>query len=314
MNKFKLISFLLLFVLACQNDAFAQGTFNERKYTKSKVRIWVEDHLGAGKRKTKAQEDLKKAMAELEKTKKIIEEKKSEVGTITPPENSKINEVNNWENDLLEEINKITNEINNLITEASELNPFKPKDKTRLTEIEIALTNLINKKIIPFKRIEMQIENAKVLASDYSFETGKAILSKYAVNEIKTFNDEWEKEIQLWLNYTDTDGNKIYKNDKIQVRINIIGYADMQGRGNIEDRKASNKNLSIKRADNVNKEIKSSIVALENKYNIDVEFITVGKGEEMPPNTKDTELVNNPERRKVVVTTAIYPKKLIENK
>lgn len=314
MNKIKLISFLLLFVFVYKNDAFSQGTFNDRKYTKSKVRIWIEDHLGVGKRKTRAQEGLKKAMAELEKTKKIIEEKKSEVGIITRPENFKTNEVNNWENDLLEEINKITNEINNLIQEASELNPFKPKDKNRLTEIEIALTNLINKKIIPFKKIEMQIENAKVLSSDYSFETGKAILSKYAIDEINKFSEEWEKEVQLWLNYTDIDGNKIYKNDKIQMRINILGYADMQGRGSEENRKLTNKNLSIKRADNLKNEIKNTITKLENKYNLDIEFVSVGKGEELPPNIKDTELINNPERRKVVVTTAIYPMKLIDNK
>jgi hypothetical protein len=313
MSKNNLIYLTILLINLFCLSVYAQGTFNEKKYTKSKVRIWVEDHVGYGKRKSKAQENLKKAMLELEITKKKIEDKKRETSLTVPiVKSNEVKPADNWTDEILEEINNITKEIDMLLNGAAELNPFKPKDKNRLTEIEIALTNLINKKIIPFKKVEMQIENAKVLASDYSFETGKSVLSQFAINQIRTFSNDWEKEIQLWLNYSDTEGRKIFKNDKIQIRINVIGYADKQGRGKPEDRIESNRLLSEKRSHNVKSEIQESIKYLEKKYNIGIEFVSIGKGEELPSNVHDLELINNPERRKVIVTTAIYPYSLVK--
>ena len=317
MKNNKTIRVLLLMLFFCTSlNVFSQGTFKDRKYTKSKVRIWVEDHLGSGKRARTTQENLNRAMQQLEITRKKIEEKNHET-TPTYPANKTINEkpdIGNWTNDMLEEVNRITDEITKLINEASDLNPFKPKDKKRLTEIELTLTNLITKKIQPFQKIEMQIENSKILASDYSFKTGKSTLNNNAIDDIKTFPNDWEKEVLLWKNYKDIDGNLLYKNDEIHIRINIIGYADKQGSSNPEIRTESNRVLSEKRAQNVKKEIQESVQYLIKKYTLDIEFTTVGRGEELPPNTSNSELIDNPERRKVVVTAVIYPNSLVKKK
>jgi len=314
MSKNILIYLTILLINLFCLSSYSQGSFNDRKYIKKgKVRIWIENHLGNGRRIGETHTYLGTAVSELKDMKDVFEKEKEKTGQADSTKNPYHGDAaDNWIGELIKEIDSITKEIDMLLNEAAELNPFRHKDKNRLTEIEITLTNLINKKIKPFKKIKMQIENAKVLASDYSFETGKSVLSQYAINEIKTFSNDWEKEIQLWLNYADTEGRKIFKNDKIQIRINVIGYADKQGRGKPEDRIESNRLLSEKRSHNVKSEIQESIKYLEKKYNIDVEFVSIGKGEELPSNVNDLELINNPERRKVIVTTAIYPHSLVK--
>ena len=86
----------------------------------------------------------------------------------------------------------------------------------------------------------------------------------------------------------------------------------MQGKGSEAERMKYNQQLSEKRANNIKLQLKKEIAALREKYNLDIEYFTIGKGEELPIGVKDKELIDNPERRRVIITTAIFPEELIK--
>jgi hypothetical protein len=312
MNKTKLV--LLLLITLLTSHVFSQkGDFNKKKYPiKTKIKIWVEKVFS---KKDDTQNQLEKAMKELDLTKtKLEEQKKGVTPTESIDKKTTANKItNNWTDEMIAEVNRVKEQIAKLYEETQLLNPFNKKDKERISQIEAELTNLVNKKIIPFKKIEMQIDHPKILTVDYSFETGKANLNKDAVKELSALQYDWEKELEIWKNYKDGNGEQIFTNDNMEIRINIIGYADMQGKGSINDRRERNRELSEKRAENVRKEIKNSLKIFENKSSLKIEYITLGKGEELPPNVENSDLIDNPARRIVIITTAIYPHKLLEN-
>ena len=237
-----LIYFLFLLFITCNIEVLhAQGSFGDRKYTKGKIINWIEKIFRG---RTVRDRDtvinvLLQSRDDLSKTETTFNTLKKK----SPDEKVEFEETA-WANELIEEIKKTSREIDKLLDEASNLNPFSKKDKNLLTEISLRLTELINEKIKPFKRLRLQIENPKVLENDYSFAVGNFELSKNAKVDIGKFPEEWENEILIWKNYVDPNGINLYKNDKIQVRINIVGYADKQGKGSENERMEFNKKLS----------------------------------------------------------------------
>jgi outer membrane protein OmpA-like peptidoglycan-associated protein len=302
MRKYSFKLLLLFFVIVgIENTAFTQ-----KNLKKSRSKFKLGNIFGFGKMKDSTSIRLNQALEHVNKIQNSTTIIFGGSGTDGPYKDD--DELTQ----LQEEINKASNTIEDLKNKLNQLNPFKKNDKEKLKAINEELTNLINKKIAPFVVLHKIMQNPKILSTDNSFKTGQAELNTNAKNNLYNFVNDFDFYIKQWLAYKDPENKTIYKSSQLIVRINIIGYADMQGKGSEAERMKYNQQLSEKRANNIKLQLKKEIAALREKYNLDIEYFTIGKGEELPIGVKDKELIDNPERRRVIITTAIFPEELIK--
>ncbi len=303
MRKYSFKLLLLFFVIVgIENTAFTQ-----KNLKKSRSKFKLGNIFGFGKKKDNTLDSLEQQL-------KIVEELRKKIGeTKEPrPDTTSLGPGSTRIEQLQALLNETSLKIQILQKKINDLNPFSKTDKQELEHLEEELTNLYNNYIKPYKIIYQNITHPKVITTDNAFATGKADLNENAKKQIKKFVTEWEDEINVWRNFKNTQGSASFSSSPIIIRINIIGYADMQGKGSEAERMKYNQQLSEKRANNIKLQLKKEIAALREKYNLDIEYITIGKGEELPIGVKDKELIDNPERRRVIITTAIFPEELIK--
>ncbi|MGK7394693.1 MAG: OmpA family protein [Candidatus Cyclobacteriaceae bacterium M3_2C_046] len=202
----------------------------------------------------------------------------------------------------IDEIEQIQQEVNRFTPNRSfALDNSQDKrdfEKIRQYQQKISLLSQeINAIYVSFDR-----ELDKKLQSDVYFQTGSYQLSTQGKKELQLIVEgELKNMIQEW------NQEKVYQDKPKKLKINIVGYADLQGSYNIDRRKSYNLSLSEKRAASVKEVIQEYLRALENDYALEVELQHEGKGEEPPPGLVDIEKVNNPDRRICTISSYVIP-------
>jgi len=216
---------------------------------------------------------------------------------------------NSSSEDFLEVVDKKIDEIEEIQQEVNQFAPNRSfaldnskdqKDFERIRQYQQKISQLgqeINAIYVSFDR-----ELDKKLQSDIYFKTGSYNLSQQGEKELKeivevdlkNMIEEWNKE-------------EVYKNKMKKLKINVVGYADLQGSYNIERRKSFNLSLSEKRAASVREVIQKHLKSLENKHALNIELQHEGKGEEPPPGLADLDKVNNPDRRICTISSYVIP-------
>ncbi len=216
---------------------------------------------------------------------------------------------NSSSEDFLEVVDKKIDEIEEIQQEVNQFAPNRSfaldnskdqEDFERIRQYQQKISQLgqeINAIYVSFDR-----ELDKKLQSDIYFKTGSYNLSQQGEKELKeivevdlkNMIEEWNKE-------------EVYKNKMKKLKINVVGYADLQGSYNIERRKSFNLSLSEKRAASVREVIQKHLKILENKHALNIELQHEGKGEEPPPGLADLDKVNNPDRRICTISSYVIP-------
>ncbi|MFW5700677.1 MAG: OmpA family protein [Cyclobacteriaceae bacterium] len=216
---------------------------------------------------------------------------------------------NSSSEDFLEVVDKKIDEIEEIQQEVNQFAPNRSfaldnskdqEDFERIRQYQQKISQLgqeINAIYVSFDR-----ELDKKLQSDIYFKTGSYNLSQQGEKELKeivevdlkNMIEEWNKE-------------EVYKNKMKKLKINVVGYADLQGSYNIERRKNFNLSLSEKRAASVREVIQKYLKKLENKHALNIELQHEGKGEEPPPGLADLDKVNNPDRRICTISSYVIP-------
>lgn len=211
----------------------------------------------------------------------------------------KINQVN----ELLNSLNK---EIELLYEKLNSIDIYTTEGYEEGLKLSAQLNDLIYQRIMPTGTIikKMTIRN---INADTDFSTGSSKLSQNGINTIEKVVSEILQEINNWKNYLDNHNEKIFNQDKIILKINVNGYADMQGA------KDYNQKLSEDRANSVEVELNKQLKLISDKYNISFKIEPKGWGEtSIPPGVTPNGKKNDPARRVVTIVCVTGPSLLIK--
>ncbi|NBC84218.1 MAG: OmpA family protein [Bacteroidetes bacterium] len=179
-----------------------------------------------------------------------------------------------------------------------DINQKRKFDKIR--QYQQRLSSLSHEVSAIYKSFEKELD--KKLQSDVYFHTGSANISNTGRLELKEFvYKEIQQIIKEW------DQEEMYIDKPKKVKINVVGYADLQGSQNKSVRQKNNLQLSEKRAKEVKDIIESYLNELNSTYKLQIIIDHQGKGEELPPGVTDSHAVNNPDRRICIVSGYVIP-------
>jgi outer membrane protein OmpA-like peptidoglycan-associated protein len=211
----------------------------------------------------------------------------------------KINQVNN----LLIALNS---EIDYLYEKLNSIDIYTTEGYEEGLKLSAQLNDLIYQRIMPAGTIikKMTIRN---INADTDFSTGSSKLSPNGINTIEKVVNDIIIEINNWKEYLDNHNEKIFNQDKIILKINVNGYADMQGG------KDYNQKLSEDRAKSVEEELNKKLKLISDKYNINFKIDPKGWGEtSIPPGVIPNGKKNDPARRVVTIVCVTGPSLLIK--
>lgn len=178
-------------------------------------------------------------------------------------------------------------------------NTLTQQQKNKIKELA-KLIDTIHSKLISYESdLKISFTDKKV------FPTGEFELNKTQKDSINQF-------VKKYINFSkeiSDNSNEIVKT-YLDVKVNIIGYADKQGFLDKEidteaERKEANKTLSQDRANSIATYIKGKIYKLSSDT---VQFKIIGKGEELPDNVEDNGEKNDYRRRVVLIKFDIKAK------
>ena len=155
-------------------------------------------------------------------------------------------------------------------------------------------------------------KEVKKIGGDISFNVGSSNLNNTGKKEISKLIKSIKVDMSSWNEYLENHNVNIFKDSIYRLMIVVNGYADAQGDGNENERKAKNLELSKLRAEAVADEIIEQV----NKYNfgheIMIDIDIKGRGEAYPPNLNEKDIkVNSPERRIRRISMVVGPKILL---
>lgn len=202
----------------------------------------------------------------------------------------------------IEEIEDIQEEVE-YFSPSRSLNISKKQDKRdfeRIRRFQKKLGQLGQEVKAIYTSVDGQLD--KTLESDVYFQTGHFYLSHEGKNQLNQLvYQELLQMIEAW------NTEDIYQDKPKRLRIKIAGYADLQGSFNIKRRRKSNLILSEKRAESVKNILQKYLLPLKEKYNLELDLASEGKGEEPPPGLQDLTKINNPDRRICTISSYVIP-------
>ena len=264
------VLFFITSLLVLSSCAISSGRFTKAKYNtniykgqrgKTKVSI-------VNKQKAELEKKHIENLEQAERAYKILEEQRSRFNSIDRTE--QVSEI-----DLM--LTSLTQEIESWLDELKDLNAYSQQGFEDGLKLGVKLNDLLYKKIIP---MGMLIENNKVVnnvRADTDFKTGSYTLSKNGKNTVQKIVDEIIVDVLSWQKYLDHHNEAVFKTGKFKTKIIINGYADLQGSS------SNNLELSEKRAESVETEIRAKLDLISEKYNLYFDIDAIGLGETVPP-------------------------------
>ena len=256
----------------------------------------------------KKRADREKAMAEaIEKAdaaQRILEQQQAQLEAIDTTQ-----QVDGLDKNL-EKIFKRTQEI---VRELNAINPYSSEGHQKALELSAELNDIMYNQIQPMGDIIESNKNVVRLGSDISFKTGSSKLSDEGVKQVAEMVKSIEKDVADWKSYINHHNENIFNDKEFRTILVINGYADARGSSNVEKRKAQNLQLSKDRAEAVGKEFENQINKLFDEDKITIQFEIHGRGEQLPPNYKPTNKLNDDTRRICNINMVVGPKMLMYN-
>ena len=203
-------------------------------------------------------------------------------------------------------LNSITEEISLLISELKRLDAYSQEGFQEGLKIGVKLNDLLYKKVIPLGMMIEENKEVEKVRADTDFKTGSYTLSLNGKQSVQKIVDEIVADVMKWRKYLDHHNEEIFKTEKFKTKIVIHGFADLQG-----DSK-NNLELSEKRAESVETEIRSKLESISEKYNLYFDIEAVGLGETVPPGVIPNGKDDDPARRITTIICVTGPSLLIK--
>lgn len=249
------------------------------------------------KKKAQREKEYLEICAAFDKVKSLVAKQATAFGTIPIEHKPKA---------LEGKMKEVENRIDSLYFLLKKVDPYTNEGYKKQLKILVQLNDLTYNRVIPIGDIILKTKEIKELKSDYSFRTGSSKLEIGAIDEIKKQILNLEKDIIEWKNYLGNHNEKIFLNNNFKLMVVVDGYADKVG-----DSK-SNLKLSEERAKSVRNEFLKQLEDLKKSYNVSIDIMHYGKGEELPPGIEDNGLENDERRRICRIMSVVGPEKFID--
>ena len=200
----------------------------------------------------------------------------------------------------------LTQEIQALLRELKNIDAYSQEGFQEGLNIGIKLNDLLYKKIIPLGMMIEENKEVDKVRADTDFKTASYTLSLNGKQSIQKIVDEIAADVVKWRKYLDHHNEAIFKTEKFITKIVIHGFADLQG-----DSK-NNLELSDKRAESVETEIRSKLEMISEKYNLYFDIEAIGLGEAIPPGVIPNGKDDDPSRRVTTIICVTGPSLLIK--
>jgi outer membrane protein OmpA-like peptidoglycan-associated protein len=174
------------------------------------------------------------------------------------------------------------------------------------TNLLIELNNLICKEREGIMQLEKKVQK---LFGDVSFSTASCDISGAGKKSVEDVIDKIIKEFEKWKNYVNTCNEKIFEKDLIVAVIDISGYADQRGDTQY------NLDLSRKRANSVEHELRGALIKLVKEKKVTIVFDKIyseGYGEKLPPGVEKGSQ-DDPTRRICLINFVVGPARFLGN-
>lgn len=267
-----------------------------------------------GEKGNKEVNNLNKNRAEREKEHFSALEKADQAKRLLEAEQVEMNKIDTSERvgEIELALQKIYDRTQQIINELNEISPYSFNGHQKTLTLAAELNDLMQNYIEPLTKMIEANKEVKKIGGDISFNVGSSNLNNNGKKEISKLIKSIKVDMTSWNEYLENHNVNIFKDSIYRLMIVVNGYADAQGDGNENERKAKNLELSKLRAEAVADEIIEQV----NKYNfgheIMIDIDIKGRGEAYPPNLKEKDIkINSAERRISRISMVVGPKILL---
>ncbi len=299
--KFTKYIFLLLFVSSCAKsiDLIKVRSGNELYVSSDKLYTPRYEPNGGKKRET------------IFNKSKVLKEKQfiailNKVKPIELPIYSKEGGNSSVDKTIENAIKEYNKKIYDLESRLSEIDLDKRGAEELYTNLLIEINNLICKEREGILQLEKKVQK---LFGDVSFRTASYEITGGGKKSIEDVVIKIVNECEKWKKYVNTCNEKIFENDLIIVVVDISGYADPRGNDQ------SNLDLSRKRANSVEQELRTQLIKLVKDKKLNIIFDKIyseGYGENLPPGVAQGQ-DDDPFRRVCLINYVIGPTRFLGN-
>jgi len=267
-----------------------------------------------GEKGNKEVNNLNKNRAEREKEHFLALEKADQAKRLLEAEQVEMNKIDTSERvgEIELALQKIYDRTQQIINELNEISPYSFNGHQKTLTLAAELNDLMQNYIEPLTKMIEANKEVKKIGGDISFNVGSSNLNNNGKKEISKLIKSIKVDMTSWNEYLENHNVNIFKDSVYRLMIVVNGYADAQGDGNENERKAKNLELSKLRAEAVADEIIEQV----NKYNfgheIMIDIDIKGRGEAYPPNLNEKDIkINSAERRISRISMVVGPKILL---
>ncbi len=267
-----------------------------------------------GEKGNKEVNNLNKNRAEREKEHFSALEKADQAKRLLEAEQVEMNKIDTSERvgEIELALQKIYDRTQQIINELNEISPYSFNGHQKTLTLAAELNDLMQNYIEPLTKMIEANKEVKKIGGDISFNVGSSNLNNNGKKEISKLIKSIKVDMTSWNEYLENHNVNIFKDSIYRLMIVVNGYADAQGDGNENERKAKNLELSKLRAEAVAEEIIEQV----NKYNfgheIMIDIDIKGRGEAYPPNLNEKDIkINSAERRISRISMVVGPKILL---